>query len=352
MTSTRKLIADNLNLNTNLNSSSSLTTTNFSKMYVFGDSLSDPGNLFQATKFVQPFERFFGLDIPIVPESRLFFEGRFSNGPVWVENLAANLGLSVTPSSELSVLNPLIPISSPVTIGLNGLEVSPYFNGATTTQGVNFAFGSAQTGQNGSGELRDFIPGVLQQVEWFINDHQQTGVSADPNALYVIWAGANDYLGLPNPDPLNTVNNISTAIGSLFDLGARNFLVPNLPDLGQTPLAKTLPIDAAIQLTNLTDRHNLLLDNTLDNLSASLDGIDLIKLDTNSLFDRVILTPEEFGLSNVSQPFLDPIAGVASGDPNQYLFWDTIHPTASVHEILADFAFNALTVDRNQFVLA
>ena len=39
----------------------------FSKMYVFGDSLSDPGNIFNLTTSVQPFEEFLGLDIPVIP---------------------------------------------------------------------------------------------------------------------------------------------------------------------------------------------------------------------------------------------------------------------------------------------
>ena len=329
-----------------------LPTPTFSKMYVFGDSLSDPGNLFQTTTFVQPFQRLFGLNIPVMPKSPLYFEGRFSNGPVWVENLAKNLGLSLTPSTELSVLNPFLPIPFPVTVDFNGLKVSPFFNGATTTQGVNFAFGSAKTGQNGSGEFGDFIPGVLQQVEWFANDHKQAQRSADPNGLYVIWAGANDYLGDPNPQPANTVNNLSRSIESLFNLGARNFLVPNLPDLGRTPLAGTLPPVAAASLSNLTDQHNLLLNNTLNALSGSLNGINLIPLDVNSLFDRTILTPQEFGLKNVSQAFLDPLNPPSIGsNPNDYLFWDPIHPTASVHGILANFALDTLTSHQNQPVM-
>ncbi len=344
----------------NLNSALCLTSQpapTFSKIYVFGDSLSDPGNLFQTTLSVQPFEKLFGLDIPVVPDTPFSFGGRFSNGPVWVENLASNLGLNLTPSTELSILNPFLPIPSPITIDFNGfqpsLKVSPFFQGATTTQSVNFAFGAATTGQNGTAEFGDFIPGLQQQVEWFVNDHLLAGQPADPDALNIIWAGANDYLGLPNPNPVDTVGNISTSIISLFDLGARNFLVPNLPDLGQIPLASTLEPIAATQLSALTEAHNLLLDQTIDALTRSLNDINIIQLDINSLFERAILTPSEFGLTNVSDPFINPITGSpGAGNPDQYLFWDLIHPTARVHDIVADFALDTIAAHQNQPVLA
>ena len=54
----------------------------YTSMYVFGDSLSDTGNLNVATGGTQP--------APGQP----YFNGRFSDGPVWVETLAAGLGLS------------------------------------------------------------------------------------------------------------------------------------------------------------------------------------------------------------------------------------------------------------------
>ena len=50
----------------------------FSAVFVYGDSLSDNGNLFAATGF------------PPAP----YFDGRFSNGPVAAEQLAALLGVS------------------------------------------------------------------------------------------------------------------------------------------------------------------------------------------------------------------------------------------------------------------
>ncbi len=123
----------------------STSNSPFSKLYVFGDSLSDPGNIYNSTTFVQPFDWLLGFDIPVIPPSP-YYEGRYSNGPIWADYLAEDLGLTITPSTDLSVFHPLLPFPSPVTITDEGLRASPYFKGATTNQSINFAYGGAQTG--------------------------------------------------------------------------------------------------------------------------------------------------------------------------------------------------------------
>ena len=320
------------------------SSSTFSKIYVFGDSLSDQGNIFNLTTSVQPI-----FNNPIIP-SFPYFEGRFSDGPVWVEDLAADLGLTIIPSTELSAPQPLI---------------APTFNGATTTQSVNFAYGGAQTGIEGAGDLGNFIPGVLRQVQFFIDDHQEAEQLADPEALYIIWAGPNDYQIVPDANPETVVDNLETAIKYLFDLGARNFLIPNLPDLGQVPIAQlpNRPVSTE-QLTNLTQQHNLLLDETIDDLSASLSGINLIPLEIDELFSNIVANPEEFGLTNISEPCLNSnptdIAANSTEEvamnlgicaqPDERLFWDQLHITASAQEILGDFAFETLANQSDLFM--
>lgn len=318
----------------------------FDKLYVFSDSLSDPGNIFHATNAVQLFDDFFGLNIPITPPSPPYFEGRFSNGLVWVEQLAAELDIDVTPSTELSVIFPGIEINFPLTInfddGLN-LEVSPYFNGNTTEQSVNFAFGGAQTGENGAGEFGDLIPGLQQQVEWFIADHQLLNKTADSDALYIISGGRNDYTDI-SIDPEDVVNNIEEEIQSLYDIGARDFLVSNLVDLGELPAT---PSELADSFTNLTDIHNNFLEQTVNELSDSLTGANIVTLDLNSLFDDVLENPSDYDLTNVSDPYLDPVTLMPNVDANvdEYLFYDTVHPTVVGHDIINDFALTTLAAE-------
>lgn len=123
------------------------------------------------------------------------------------------------------------------------------FNGATATTSVNFAYGGPQSGftsDNG-------IPGLLTQVGWFSNDLTQSGQTADPDALYIVSSGPNDYQSVPDPNPEQTVGNIAAAVQTLYDLGARNVLVSNMPDLGETPRANSplapVPAEPLSQVT-------------------------------------------------------------------------------------------------------
>jgi phospholipase/lecithinase/hemolysin len=92
-----------------------------------------------------------------------------------------------------------------------------------------------------------------------------------------------------------------------------------------------------------------------------LDGnpalkIRIHRLDAFSLFKDVIANPGEFGLSNVTDaalnlavigpPFAQPYPVV--DDPENYLFWDYVHPTTVGHQIIGDAAFDALAKDATQ----
>ncbi|NEO94978.1 MAG: phospholipase, partial [Moorea sp. SIO3G5] len=138
----------------------------FTNLYVFGDSLSDSGNLFNISKASNQLNP----TIPIIPQSPPYFQGSFSNGPIWVDYLADALDIEVKRSTDLSVVLPDSPILSPITITPDGPQVSFFFNGATTTQSVNFAFGGSTTGLAGIGQLGEVVPGLLTQVPGFTND--------------------------------------------------------------------------------------------------------------------------------------------------------------------------------------
>ena len=318
----------------------------FSKLYVFGDSLSDPGNQLQVTTFVQPLEPTLGIDFPIDPPTPPYFQGRYSNGPIWVEYVAESFGITVTPSSQLSVLYPRRPSPSPITVTRNGPIVSPFFNGTLSENSVNFAFGGSQTGTAGSGEFGDFIPGVLKQVNWFRRDLALTGERADSEALYILWAGPNDYQSVPTPVPLSSaqesVGNLERALSALYNLGARNFLVPNLPDLGKTARALSRGTEESTRLTTLTILHNFLLSDTLGDLSQSLPEVNIIPLDVYSLLQETLANPEQFGFTNVTEPCLDTETLIPCSNPNEYLFWDGLHITGISQQILGEFAVDAI----------
>lgn len=321
-----------------------VSAATFSKLYVFGDSLSDAGNVFNATLAVNDLPVIPGIIVPPVsPPDPPYFQGRNSNGPVWVEYLADGLGLSLTNSTELSVLAPILPVPSPITITVDGPAVSPFFNGALSTTGVNFAFGGAQTGFQGSTDFGELIPGVLTQVDWFETDLALANTAADPNALYVVWAGANDYWGADlgdDPDVLTNqaVSNLETAVQQLYATGARNFLLPNLPDLGQTP--RGLISDSESQrLSNLALTHNSLLGNVIDDLGL-LPNNQILPLDAFSLFNQAISDPAAFDYSNVTDGcLLIPTCLNNPASQTSFLFWDDRHPTTVAHQELAQATF-------------
>ena len=254
-------------------------TRNFDQIYVFGDSLSDVGNVYKATQGQSP-------------SSPPYYKGRYSNGPVWVEYLASNLKLTSTPET-------------------------------------NFAFGGATTG-----ESRSLPIGLLAQIKTFTATHQ----SADPQALYIVWAGANDYLGGVT-DTKTPINNLATAVKSLSAAGAKNIVVVNLPDLGQLPSTRNSRV--AQTLNAVTRKHNTELARLLNNLHQQLNSdTKLIYLDANSLFNQAIKTPKKFGFKNVTQACFSQ--GRICNNPKEYLFWDGIHPTTIAHQLLVQSTFSDL----------
>ena len=270
----------------------------FSQVYVFGDSLSDTGRFYQFT----------GETIPVSPP----YPQKFSNGPLWVEYFQESLGLTPDPST-------------------------------------NFALTGSTTG-NINTTIPEF-PGVEQQVEGFL-----AGPPADPNALYVLWAGANDYLGGVQITPMIPVTNIGSYITSLYGAGAQNFLIPNLPDLGRLP--NTLPPNPnSMFLSQVSLAHNELLDATLSSLSADLPNSTIISLDVFSVFSDAINNPSNFGFTNITDPCLptDPLGvptGTPCANPDQYLFWDGIHPTTQTHKIIGQLAAQTIGVAEPSVTMA
>lgn len=249
------------------------------QLVVFGDSLSDTGTVFRATGGLYP------SDPP-------YFQGRYSNGRVWVEYLAEQLGL---PDSQIN----------------------------------NFACGGATT----SGDFSGLVPGLLSQVQSFTQNHSNT----TSDTLYVLWAGANDYLqGMTNP--ALPVANISKAIESLAGIGATKILVANLPDLGQLPATRSSANSS--NLSSLTQAHNSGLRRALKVLNQQHHDLEIVTLDANSLYQQAITDPAQFGFTQVTSACL--VGSSSCRNPEQFLFWDSIHPTTTGHQILATTSAAAL----------
>lgn len=311
----------------------SAASLSFPAIYSFGDSLTDTGNSFAFTK-----PPFFPQDVGFPPEP--YFEGRFSNGKVWVEYLAEDLGLNQTKYVDV-LLN----------------------NSISTEQGINFAFGGAKTNNGNLGNPPFPAIGLEQQIDAFVD--LLDGQRANPNALYTLWAGSNDYVGLfasqtpPSlvdiaSQPFKSVNNLSNSIVELANVGVRNLVVFNLPDLGDTPVGQS----NQFALNGLIGVHNFLLERRVSRLQRLLPNTNIQLFDLNGLFNDVLDNPDEFGFGNVTDnctgfdfpnvTLNPPPANLANcltslqNDPKSFLFWDNQHPVSAAHEIIADSVLETL----------
>ncbi|MFP5407407.1 MAG: SGNH/GDSL hydrolase family protein, partial [Gammaproteobacteria bacterium] len=216
--------------------------------------------------------------------------------------------------------------------------------------GVSFAFGGSGTGGVTLGPGGFHVPGVLAQVQMFADG--LLGKKANEQGLYAIWSGANDYLFNGYTEPSGVVGNLATAIETLYGLGARSFLVPNLPDIGVSPLVVAQGMGPQFSL--LTQAHNGALNSALDGLAARLPGIQIVRVDVFTLTQRLVAA------GYVPAPALEVIAPGSGaflclfGDPMTcpdvnlsakvpgLLFWDALHPTTQVHEQVAKAMYDAL----------
>lgn len=268
-------------------------------IYVFGDSLSDNGNLFSESG-------------DLAPPSPPYFDGRFSNGPVWVE-----------------YLDDMLPRAA-----LN-----------------DFAFGGSFSD---TGNVNGPFPGVLEQVALFLG----TGLPLMPRDLCIVWSGANNWIFEPLTSvPSTIVGDVSTAIQELAEAGCQSFLIPNLPNIGETPFGIATGLQAF--LTAKIEEHNNELAEEVDMLREDL-GIKIILLDVNSILSRTLAG--QLGFVNSTVPCIvgiTPTGACPVDDTGQIemvapraLFMDVLHPTTAAHKLIAVFAFGALAASQRKQIAA
>lgn len=277
---------------------SAAQATPFSNLFVFGDSLSDSGNVALLTPARETLPIPANAYIPSLPYSP---SGTFSNGPTWVSTFGAALGFTMQPSL----------------IG-----------------GTNFAFGGATT----SGGL---VPSLTAQVGTLL------GLPGDvpADALYVLAGGGNNARAVlqavaGGADAGAAIQAAATGyaadivamILALDAQGAEEFVVWNVPNLGVAP-AITAGGAPSIGLGTLTSASmNFALAGALQGLPTDIRS-DVRVFDLFGLTTAISVNPSGFGLTDVTQSCA---ANLAACDPNRWLFWDGIHPTSGGHAVIAD----------------
>lgn len=287
-----------------LAASAALATTasaqSYGRLVVFGDSLSDNGNLYLASGRTQP---------PSPP----YFQGRFSNGPVFTEQLgfaAAN------------------------------------FNGPVTGS-INFAYGGSRTDNNIA-----FPPGMRQQLTTYVG----RGGTFGSGDLVSVLGGANNifqgigaFAVLPpasQANPTGYINPILTAavadmnflVNDIASRGAGTILVTNLPRLGITPQFRTTPVASLADYAGST--FNSGLQTALMTTAAARPGTNIILFDLAKVSDLLASSPGRFGLSNVTESCFT--GTTLCSNPDSYLYFDGVHPTAAGHRLIATLSADYL----------
>ena len=248
----------------------------FDGIVVFGDSLSDNGP-----------QDGYGLRVS-------------SNGRVWADYLAAQLG-----------------------VGL-----------------LDMAYASAQT---------NYHPATASAKWgfcWQVDEYLRTRGPASDATLYIVWIGGNDlvkHTGDPGPAIERAVANILHGIDSLIDAGAENILVMNQPNLGETPLmnghnlhmnGKDQPhtfVDNPDGGAKLAKGFNAALDRAL---TAYPRNVNLLPFDVFALMNRFI----------AEEVFDNATHMLMANQPTDesYVFWDRIHPTDDAHRGIAEAVYQAV----------
>lgn len=329
----------------------------FDKLVVFGDSLSDVGFTSQTSGGAAPCHHF-------------YYEGRFSNGPAWIEHVAKALN----------------------------------FDTSTKEQFIDWAFGGTWAGDDISYD-KNAVYKLSYEIEDYINEDSKHG-EEEAKHLFVIWIGSNDYLS-GNPaikleDATNdAINTIKKNMDLLIEDGARQFLILNLTDLGNTPKSRANGREYVERVTALSKLHNENLALMLKKQRENHPELKIVEIDMMPYFSDLMSNPQKYQLSNVtdycydgeyvcfenaesnteqaklatakkqvmsllkSKPYdkypmttIAPTAGEepersdwrkwnVCGNPDDYVYWDKLHPTAAVHRLLAGFVIERIKAEWN-----
>jgi len=259
----------------------------YSRLVVFGDSLSDNGNLYLAT----------GGSTPASPP---YGAGRFSNGPVFTERLGFNAANFMGP----------------------------------VTGSINYAFGGARTDSQAQ------PLGMRLQLA----QYQQRGGTFGANDLVSVLGGANNiFQGLPaagastnptgaiTPVALSAAADINFIVNGIAQAGAGTVLVTNLPKLSITPQFRGTPAAPLADFAVTTFNGALLTG--LNATAAARPGTNIILMDLFKVEDVIAGNPSAFGVSNVTQPCFNGVT--VCSNPDSYFYFDGVHPTAKGHEVIA-----------------
>jgi len=298
----------------------------YSELVVFGDSLSDPGNVYEltGTSSKRPFA---AGNIPSAPYA--IGGHHFSNGKTWSEKLSKSLKSKGGKKPALK---------------------SPKY--------TNYAFGGSRANPSAGGPFD-----LSAQLGSYLAN---TGGTVDSDALYAVFFGGNDIRDAlvafniaftqtlsTSGDPAAALAAGQIAAGSILteavtaiadniiilgSLGVQHLLVPNAPNLGLVPAVTGQGPAVAGLATQLSHGFNQALENALAAIEFAIPTVHITRFDTFSFMTARIADPGSSGFKNVVDACITPEVkkGAICKKPKEYFFWDGIHPTKVVHKLIAE----------------
>jgi len=294
----------------------------FTQIVVFGDSLSDDGNIAHRARdlvgFSYPSSNFNYSDYRFTDDTNTSPAANLYTG-TWHEQLAKILNLAKATNS------------------LDG-GTDYAFGGATTKDGTQDRTVINNPFPFSGGDFTITIDNMGKQIADYLASH-----TPDANTLYILWGGGNDLFDDHSAQSvIDTANRVGVLIQRLANAGARNFLIPNVPPLGAVPNSfgdPTRVTELDVASVNYRVQLNSVLAAVVSGHAGNGITIHVYGLDVWLDLIRVLGQPLRYGFMNTTIPAQDQ-SGV---NPDTYLFWDDIHPTTGGHHQLAGEANRLLS---------
>ncbi|HEY8381940.1 MAG TPA: SGNH/GDSL hydrolase family protein [Microvirga sp.] len=292
----------------------------FQKIVFFGDSLTDSGNLPEPAR-------------PDAP----YVGGRFTNGPVYAEVLAGELGVR----SENRALGGAEASTEGDDGPLSLINLDAQVDGYLAAQG----FGSGSfLGAGAFFGLASFF-GLNTRVE--------------PGTAASIFIGSNDLLNERPSTPAQGANlvgrivsNIGEAVADLAGAGASRVFLYTLPNVSDAPASQSLSATQRASADQVIAATNQGIKGLAAQASAQ---IPVTVVDVNRLQAEIRSDRETFGLKVLETPVYTRVGDnlVATGvtkqaSINEVAFFDPLHPTAASHGIIAAFSEATIRSDSVQ----
>ncbi|PSS24602.1 GDSL esterase/lipase [Actinidia chinensis var. chinensis] len=185
------------------------------------------------------------------------------------------------------------------------------------------------------------------------------------NAIFVISMGTNDFLQNYFTETTRRkqftvdqyqnylISSMFRAVKAMHYLGARRLAIVGVPPFGCMPIVETLDDESQCddEYNQVAFSFNSKIKQTLATLKATL-GIQNAYIDIYSVIASAIKNPKIYGFKETSKgccgtglvEYGDTCRGMSTcANPTEYVFWDAVHPTEKMYEIVAVEALKSIS---------